>query len=206
MQDPLDGAIRKSHHALAERFDQAAAAVESHAGRSDVTQKTDDFLIRACRHASAVCDVVLPVTRDELVDGRRRVREYVRQCRRLERATTQARRRLYGDSRGMGVPWSQMWSGLDNEFQRLNALERDLARDLAGGFGSGRNHDLARRLAAAESTGPTRAHPNSRHAGRFAHLSRRLWARADRFWDATQGRIMPADDQVPQAPATRLAR
>lgn len=196
MQDTMSSAIRNAQDVLEEHLDGAAIAMECHASRAEVTQKTDDFLIRACRHASAFCDVMLPAARAELPDGRGRVREYVRQCRRLERATAQTRRRLYGDSSMMATPWSHMWSGLSRELRRLNDLERRLGRDLIDRSGAGRHDELALRLEAAETVGPTRPHPNSRHSGSFSHLSRRVWARVDTFWDATQGRIVSKLDPV----------
>ena len=43
----------------------------------------------------------------------------------------------------------------------------------------------------AETHGPTRPHPWLPHKGLLGLVARRVWARADRFWDAAEGRVIP---------------
>ena len=40
-----------------------------------------------------------------------------------------------------------------------------------------------------ECHGPTRPHPHTPHTGLLALVARRMWAIADRFWDAAEGRV-----------------
>ena len=57
---------------------------------------------------------------------------------------------------------------------------------------------LARRVFDAETHGPTRPHPRTPHTGFPGLVARRIWALADRFWDAAEGRVIP--DPVRPAP------
>src|SRR6476619_8107767 len=50
---------------------------------------------------------------------------------------------------------------------------------------------LARQMFDVEAHGPTRPHPRSPHTGLLGLAARRMWALADRFWDATEGRVIP---------------
>jgi len=196
MNPSLSTVINTSHEELNERLDLAATAMAEHAGTREIIQKTDAFLVNACRHVSAVCDVILPVAKVELPDGQQRQRDYVEQCRRLERAVGQAKRRLYGESHAVGVPWAQVWASVGEEFQALTLIEHDLVADLEAAPGVDVD-DLAASIHDVEATSPTRPHPGFPHTGRLAHLSRQLWARADRFWDAAEGRIVSDPPIVP---------
>lgn len=199
MQDLLAKAIGTAHRRLEDDLETATAAARDHADRREVIQKTDAFLIHTVRHVAAVCDVILPAAHTQLADGQTRVHEYVAQARRLERSVGQTKRRLYGESHAMALSWSRVWSELGTEFGRLNSLERTMVEDLAGGLESRVCGDLAERVDTAEVTSPTRPHPNAIHTGRLAHLSRSIWARSDRFWDAAEGRIVTGDGQASPA-------
>ncbi|MEJ7634576.1 hypothetical protein [Aeromicrobium sp.] len=204
MHDPLRTTIDESHRELSDQIDEAAEAVHDHATSQAVVQKTDAFLIHACRHAYAVCDVILPAARKMLPDGERRVREYVRQVRRLEHSVAQTKHRLYGESHMAHLPWSQVWSGLGREFAQLLILEQAIVTDLAEVIGRQASMQLSGRLIVSEACGPTRPHPHSPHTGRLAPLSRIIWVRADRFWNAAEGRVVAGTIKAFKAP-TRLA-
>lgn len=190
MVDPLRRATGTAHDELSEHFETATAAVRDHAGRRETIQKTDAFLIHACRHLSAVCDVILPAARAELPDSESVVGTYVEQARRTERAIVQAKRRIYGELHTVDLPWSQVWSELGAEFRTLNELEDTLVANLSDRLNPKSRGLLADRLAPAEATSPTRPHPHSPHTGRAGHISRGLLARADRIWDTLEGRIV----------------
>ena len=96
MRDPLLTALSGSHRSLEHQLAAVDRAVKERESTRVVVQTTDAFMIHACRHVSAMCAVVLPILRRELPDGRRRVRLYIRQAKRLERSMAQAKRRLYG--------------------------------------------------------------------------------------------------------------
>lgn len=195
MIDPLRKAISTAHEELSEHFDTATAAVRDHVGRREAIQKTDAFLIHACRHLSAVCDVILPAARAELPDGGSVVGTYVEQARRTERSIVQTKRRLYGESHTVDLPWTQVWSDLGDEFRRLNVLEDDLVAGLSDRLNPTSRSTLADRMGPVEASSPTRPHPNSPHTGPVAHVSRGVLARTDRFWDTVEGRIVS-----PEAP------
>ena len=190
MQDPLSKAISTAHGEIKGHLDAAATAVQEHVGRREVMQKTDAFLIHAIRHVSAVCDVILQAARTQLSQGDKRVQEYVQQARRVERAVAQTKRRLYGESHAITLPWSQVWMGLGKELNRLNILERHIVDDLSRELDREDRSTLADKVNTAEATSPTRPHPNSPHTGRLAHLSRGFLAHTDKFWDAAEGRIV----------------
>ncbi|MCW2750071.1 MAG: hypothetical protein JWR83_1181 [Aeromicrobium sp.] len=190
MIDPLRRATSTAHDELAEHLDAATAAVRDHAGRRETIQKTDAFLIHACRHLSAVCDVILPAARAELPDGESVVGTYVEQARRTERAIVQTKRRLYGESHTVDLPWSKVWSELGNEFRQLNVLEDDLVANLSDRLDPKSRGMLADRMGPVEAHSPTRPHPHAPHTGPVAHVSRSLLARTDRIWDTVEGRIV----------------
>lgn len=197
MHDPLGKAMSAAHGVLTGHLTVAAAAVQERVSPREVIQKTDAFLIQACRHVGAVCDVILPAARAQLTDGDERVQEYVQQARRLERAVAQTKRRIYGESHAITVPWSQVWSGLGREFRALDILENRIVADLIDGLDPTVRSTLADRVVDAEATSPTRPHPNAPHTGRFAHLSRTVLASTDSFWDAAEGRIVSGSDKIP---------
>lgn len=205
MHDPLRKAISTAQSDLKAQLNGAATAVREQASNREVIQRTDAFLIQAVRHLSAVCDVILPAARTELPDGETRVREYVEQARRVERAVAQAKRRLYGESHAIHLTWLQVWSELGTEFRQLNALERKLVADLSKSLAPAARRALADRIGNVEATSPTRPHPNLPHTGRFAHLSRGVLARADRLWDAAEGRIVSRPAKAPTAKADKVA-
>ena len=188
MTSPMQVAVRAAHQALRDRLDLASAAMAAHAQTHETRQKTDAFLINSCRHTSAMCELVLPAARLYLPSGGARVREYVQQCRRVERALGTAKQRMYGQAHAIDRSWSDVWNTVVEEVPLLHALERDLVADLANVRDVGRHSDLSLMIRSVTRNSPTRPHPNSPHIGAFAHHIRRMWARADRFWDAAEGR------------------
>ncbi|VXC34129.1 hypothetical protein [Aeromicrobium sp. 9AM] len=201
MHDPLLTAIAGSHRALDDQLTAVGRAVQDRQATRVVMQMTDAFMIHACRHVSATCAVILPRARRGLPEGRRRVRLYIRQARQLERSVAQAKRRLYGASRSIELPWSYVWAGLRHELHELMAIELALVEDVAAELGPRAGGHLARQLAGSEAGSPTRPHPHSPHTGWTASLSRVLWVRADSFWDAVEGRIVAGAVKRFKAPA-----
>ncbi|WP_157412871.1 hypothetical protein [Aeromicrobium sp. Root236] len=204
MQDSLLTAIGASHRVLGEQLVMVGRAVQERESTRAIVQKTDAFMIHACRHVSATCAVILPAARHRLPGGRHRVQLYIHQVRRLERSVAQMKRRLYGASRSIRLPWAQVWEAMQHELEELMAIELAIVADVAAGVGPGTDGRLARRLAGSEAGSPTRPHPNSPHTGWLAPLSRRFWVRADSFWDAVEGRVVAGAVKAFKAPA-RLA-
>lgn len=198
---PHDG-ITSAHARLAQRLELAATAMADRVGHREIVQKADAFLVNTCRHTAAVCDLLLPEARRHLPDGPARVQAYVEQCRRMERAFVRTKQRLYGEAHVVMVPWTEVWATAIAEFRALHALEAALVADLAATPGAGLGA-LAARIEAATGHAPTRPHPNWPHTGAVSHVLRGLWARADRFWDAAEGRIVT--DRPQPARTTDLA-
>ena len=204
MRDSLLTAVQASHRVLDEQLAVVGRAVRERESTRAIVQKTDAFMIHACRHVSATCAVILPTVRHQLPGGRNRVQAYIRQVRRLERSVAQMKRRLYGASRSIRLPWAQVWGAVQHELQELMAIELAVVADVAAGVSPTADGRLARRLVGSEAGSPTRPHPNSPHVGWLAPLSRRFWVRADRFWDAVEGRVVAGAVKAFKAPA-RLA-
>jgi hypothetical protein len=97
---------------------------------------------------------------------------------------------MYGQAQAIDRSWSDVWTAVVEEVPLLHSLEQDLVADLADVPDVGRQPDLSLLIGSVTENSPTRPHPNSPHTGAFAHQIRRLWARADRFWDAAEGRIL----------------
>jgi hypothetical protein len=203
MPDPMQLAVRAAHQTLRGRLDLASAAMADRAHTHEIRQKTDAFLVNNCRHTAAMCDLVLPAARLYLPDSRVRTREYVRQCRRVERVIGTAKQRMYGQAHAIDRSWSDVWASVVEEVPLLYSLEQDLVADLADVPDVRRHPDLSLLIGSVTSSSPTRPHPNSPHVGAFAHRIRRMWARADRFWDAAEGRTL--SDWVVGVEPERLA-
>lgn len=201
MQDSLLTTIGDSHRALDDQLAAVGHAVEERESTRAIVQKTDAFMIHACRHVSATCAVILPTARHRLPGGRDRVQLYIHQVRRLERSVAQVKRRLYGASRSIRLPWTHVWEAMQHELEELMAIELAIVTDVAADAGPSTDVRLARRLAGSEAGSPTRPHPNSPHTGWLAPLSRRFWARADSFWDAVEGRVVAGAVKAFKAPA-----
>lgn len=205
MLDPLSTTIATTHHDLDGHLAVAEDAVRQHIDAREARTRVDTFLIETCRHAAAVCDVLLPAAQASLPDGKARIHAYVMQCRELEKAASLTKRRLYGELHTAHLPWPAVWSMLGTEYDRLHEIERALVADLAAGMTPEESRRLGLRVQDATANSPTRPHPHSRHTGHFAHLSRQLWARADRFWDAAEGRIVAGPGKRFTAPRTKTS-
>ena len=184
--------LTTTHEALAERLDRAESAHQDpdpRRTRDDIRQRVD-FLATASRHLAAVESTLVPIVRHRLPDGAGRARDLVRQCRRLEVALTQARGKLSGSAYAVRRPWSSLWSDVRRELDATCELERACVESLADELGDD-DAEVAERLTAAETRGPTRAHPYLPHSGPVGRIARGVATRIDAFWDATQGRVPP---------------
>lgn len=191
--------LAATHEALTQRLAEAETAHQDpdpRRTRDDIRQRVA-FLAGASRHVAAVEATLLPVVRHRLPDGSERARALLRQCRRLEVALTQARGKLSGSAYSVRRPWSSLWSDVRRELEATCSLERDCVEALADELGD-EDAEVAARLTAAESQGPTRAHPYLPHSGPVGRIARGLATRVDAFWDTTQGRV-PPEPMVPRA-------
>jgi hypothetical protein len=188
--------IEATQRSLAQRLDEATHAT-GQAHPRDRYARTDAFLAATSRHLAAVDEALLGVAAHRLQDGAAKVKGYLHQARALEHASALLKARLYGEVHATYVPWAEVWSVVRRELRRHNELERALAADLVASLGHDEADALADLLYHAEVKAPTRAHPYIPHYGVLGHLARRLWAVADRFWDAAEGRVVPQPVRPP---------
>lgn len=182
--------VEATHRALEQRLDHATRATSRSRPR-DVYLRTDAFLSATSRHVAAAEEVLVPVARRRLPDGDERVKDYLHRARRLEQEVAFLKARLYGQASAVQVPWAQVWHDIAAALGHHNRLERGLAQDLADTLDDDERRALAEELFRAEVKAPTRAHPYLPHTGAVGRVSHRVWAVADRFWDAVEGRVVP---------------
>lgn len=182
--------VEATHRALEQRLDHATRAASRSRPR-DVYSRADAFLSSTSRHVAAAEEVLVPVARRRLSDGDDRVRDYLHRARRLEQEVAFLKARLYGQASAVQVPWARVWRDVSAALGEHNRLESALAEDLAAALDDAERQALAEELYRAEVKAPTRAHPYLPHTGTAGRVSHRVWAVADRFWDAVEGRIVP---------------
>lgn len=183
--------IEATHQALRLRLDDATQQPTSRSQPRDRYAHTDAFMAATCRHLAAAEDVLVGVAERRLPDGSEKARSYLHEVRLLEQAMARLKARLYGEVHAAWVPWSEVWDEVRRDLRRHNDLERSLVADLSAVLDVAESDALAERVYRAEIKAPTRAHPYIPHTGRLGHLARRVWAVADRFWDTTEGRVLP---------------
>lgn len=190
--DTLVPGMTATHDALAERLAAAATARPdldpTHA--RDQYGPTDTFLASASRHNAAVHQVLIPAVRHRLPDGAVRARDYVHQSKRLEIALAQVKAKLYGSTYAVRRSWASVWDDVNRESEATWLMEKELSDSLAEQLGPD-EPDLGERLYDAELHAPTRPHPYVPHQGVAGRMARRVALQVDRFWDTTEGRMIP---------------
>lgn len=183
--------VNATHDTLEDCLDNAATVRPDATQPRELYPATDTFLARTSRHTAAVNAVLVPAARRRLPDGHRRAHELVHQSRRLEVALAQVKAKLYGSSYAIRRRWPQIWDDVRREFDATWELEQSLAESLDE-HPDPRGRDLAEKLYDAELRAPTRPHPYVPHVGLRGRVARGVCRRVDNFWDATEGRMIPA--------------
>lgn len=189
MPATLTAIVRGAHQNLADRLDAVTAAFDEHAGRRDIMASMDSFLAPTSQHVSAVGEMIVPLARQRLTDGRERADTYLGKVRDLEHTMSTTKRHLYGEARSQNRPWSTIWERLRLDFAVAIEFERELLHDLMHQLSPDERIHLGERLRTLESHSPTRPHPHLPHSGKVGHTLRRVYAKADRVWDALEGRV-----------------
>jgi hypothetical protein len=166
----------------------------------------DTFLATASRRIAAVDAVLLPSARSQLPDGPQRVHDLVRQARHLELSLAAVKAKLYGEAHAVHRHWPDVWRDVDGELQEYLELEEALVEGLADALSPDELDDLAVRMHRLELTAPSRPHPYTPHTGMRGRIARSVWARADRFWDAAEGRIIPEPEHPHHKPPGLFAQ
>ncbi len=182
-----------THTGLEERLAHAKAARAS----SDPNRPReeypaiDSYLAAASRHLGAMLSVVLPAARSHLDDGPARCHEYVEAVRRHEEALNAVKAKLYRSAYATRDSWTRIWNEVDASFAALWDVESALISDLSAAHRP-KDPDWAPALHRAEVRSPTRPHPNIPHTGVPGRAARFVARRVDAFWDAAEGRMVPA--------------
>lgn len=143
------------------------------------------------RHLAAAEEVLVPEASRRLPDGAGVAEEYLAEARLLEEAMTVLKGRLYGETQVAHLPWGAVWAEMGRCLKRHNEAERRMVATLASGLDPDQADELATTVYRAELRAPTRAHPFIPHHGPLGRVARRVFARADRFWDVAQSRVVP---------------
>lgn len=204
--DTLTTAMANTRHTLQQRL-RAAEGDDASSGDPRIHYAhTDTFLATASRRISAVDAVLLPVVRRRVRDGAQRVHDFVHQARRLELSLAGVKAKLYGEAHAVYRHWPDVWREVDAELDAYLACEWSLVEALGDVMNSQELDDLALRMHDLELTAPSRPHPYTPHTGIRGRVARSLWAKADRFWDAAEGRIIPEPEHPHHKPPGLLAQ
>jgi hypothetical protein len=195
--DTLVLTVEATQKSLEQRLREALRPHRDPLRPRDNYAATDTFLAATSRHLGAVEAILLDPVRRSVPEGRDRVREYLHAARRLEHTLAQVKGRLYGEAYSIHLSWPALWADARSTLEEHNRLERRMVDDLVQYSESVLLDGLARRLFEAEAHGPTRPHPRTPHTGLLGLAARRMWAVADRFWDAAEGRVIPAPVRPP---------
>jgi hypothetical protein len=189
--DPLSTAAETTYQLLTDRL-RAAETDSARSGDPRIHyQHTDMFLATASRRVAAVDAVLVPVAGRELPHAAEVVHELVHRARALERTLATVKAKLYGEAHNVGQQWGELWRDVDQDLAAYLTLEGSLVHALASHLDEARLSELAHELHDRELNAPSRPHPYSPHTGLGGRLARSIWAKADRLWDAAEGRIVP---------------
>jgi Trp operon repressor len=189
MAHTLAATVGAAHIDLTERVKAAGRALEERLPRREVMARLDSLLAPTARHASAFSEVMLPVLRERIANGRLHANRYLADVRQLERSLWVAKRRVYGEAHSQEITIEQVWDRLTADLKKLMATETVLLEHVLVTLGADERKRLGARLAAVEEHAPTRPHSHLPHSGAVGHFSRKVVARADRVWDSLEGRV-----------------
>lgn len=188
----MTGSLRltttETYQVIYQQIAAVTAEIDDHSDRPDIIAAVDQCIISACQHQTAVCEILLPLVQHSTSRQSSHVAEYVHQARVVEQIAAFARARMYGAAQARHTPWAQVWNRFEAEIRTLQGIEQALVDALDTRLDAVQQERVVDQLQTAALAAPTRPHPHSPHRGRFAHLTRTWWTRADRIWDVTQGR------------------
>ena len=190
--------VDATQRSLDQRLRQAMLPHDNPRRPRDHYAATDTFVAATSPHLAAVEAVLVAEVRRSMPGGEGLCHDYLHAARELELTLAWVKGKLYGEAHAIYLKWPELWADVRSLLDEHNRLERRMVAELIR-HGDPRTVDgLARRMFDAETHGPTRPHPRTPHTGFLGLASRRMWALADRVWDAAEGRVIP--DPVPAAP------
>lgn len=188
--DPLAMTVAATHRSLEERLGEATSPHHDRSRPRDAQAAADTFLAAASRHLAAVEEVLVREVRRVVPSSEKLVADYLEAARDLEQVLSLVKARVYGEAHAASLGWNDLWTRVRGRLDRHNSLENELVSRLAEHGAPDHSDALARAVFEAETRAPTRPHPLLPHRGPLGRLARRLFAVADRFWDAAEGRII----------------
>ena len=196
--DSLALTIEATQRSLEERLAEALLPHRDPDRPRDNYAAIDTFTAATSRHLAAVEAVLIRSVRQTVPQGEELGRHYLDVARQLEHTLALIKGRLYGEAHAIHLEWPELWVSAHAQLHEHNRSERRLVAELVRHADPVELDGLAQRLFEAETRGPTRPHPRTPHTGLPGLVARRIWALADRFWDAAEGRVIP--DPVRPAP------
>jgi hypothetical protein len=190
--DSLALTIEATQRSLEERLHEALLPHPDPDRPRDNYAVTDTFTAATSRHLAAIEAVLLDRVRSAVPSGDELVREYLHVARQLEHTLALIKGRLYGEAHAIHLEWAELWETAHAQLREHNHLERRLVAMLIEHDDPVELDALAQRVFESETHGPTRPHPRTPHTGFLGLVARRIWALADRIWDAAEGRVIPA--------------
>lgn len=189
--ESLPMAVEATQRALEQRLRAALLPHRDPRRPRDHYAATDTFVASASRHLAATEAVLVSQVRHTVPDGGRLSRDYLAAARRLEHALVRIKGKLYGEAHLIHLTWPSLWADARECLDEHNRLETYVVAELFRHGEPATVDGLARRMFDVETHGPTRPHPRTPHTGLLGLASRKMWALADRFWDAAEGRVIP---------------
>jgi hypothetical protein len=189
--ESLAMAVDAAQGALEQRLQDALAPHRDAQRPRDHYAATDTFIASASRHLAATEAVLVPMVRHVVPDGGRLGHDYLAAARSLEHVLVRIKGKLYGEAHLIHLAWPSLWSDAVERLAAHNRAETHLVEELLRHGDPATVDGLARRMFDVETHGPTRPHPRTPHTGLLGLAARRMWALADRFWDAAEGRVIP---------------
>lgn len=189
--ESLAMAVEATQHALDQRLHAALVPHRDPQWPRDRYAATDTFLASASRHLAANEAVLVSRVRRTVPDGVKLSHDYLAAARRLELALVRIKGKLYGEAHLIRLTWPSLWAEARERLDEHNRLETYVVEELLRHGDPATVDGLARRVFDVEAHGPTRPHPRTPHTGLLGSAARKMWALADRFWDAAEGRVIP---------------
>lgn len=204
--DVLRSSIRRTHEQMDERLEAARALAATPGRPRDGYERIDTFLATVSMHLHAVDAVLLRPARREVRDGGRLVHDYLHSAKQLEVVLAHVKAHEYGSVYETHFAWPGVWSDVDGALADHHRHEDVLADRLTESLSDADLERLSSRLRDAELAAPSRPHPYTPHTGLLGLVSRKVMCTVDRFWDAVEGRMVPAAPHEPKKPPGRVAQ
>lgn len=189
--ESLAMAVEATQQALDQRLHAALGPHQDPHRPRDHYAATDTFVASASRHLAATEAVLVPQVRHTVPDGGELGHDYLAAARGLEHALVRIKGKLYGEAHLIHLTWPALWADALARLDEHNRWETRVVEAVLRHGDPASVDGLARRLFDVEAHGPTRPHPRTPHTGLLGVAARRMWALADRFWDAAEGRVIP---------------